>query len=653
MSHHRTFLRAFCVLSLTSSPLFAEWDKPENSPIAIKSLIQNITIDSDGSFTSEEVVTREILQAGAKDQFGTFNDSFNSASANLISLQAWTINGNKTIEVPKKNIEVNTASNDEPGFDRRKKIVAAFPSVEVHSLLKTKAVYRYHTVPVPGHYSRTFSLPSAFPVSGYEAHIKSRLPLNFQADGLPGYLQITSQQSGGYYHLDIKQVKPGYFDVVREPRSYFYKSPTPSVAVSTDKDWAVINGKMVKNFESVLSEPMPKLVADEVSRIKNQHKTLVDQANAFTNFLAETHRYMGDWRTVKGGYQPRHLAEIVSSRFGDCKDFATITAKALRALGYEAHVAAVYRSSMPPSLPALPAVNAFDHVVVRVTDKDGKILWIDPTNPNSFAHGQREDIAERTSLVFIDQTKPLLDTIPGLTTEGESSGKSVVITNENISTAKVNFLVSFNGRAAQGITGAELHTTHDNIADQIVSMVAKQGKVLSSQISPFDLKSRTVSDQTLAGEVRYLQSLDQNSYGYGLPLPAFQGDLQTLDIEKRVSDYYLTSSPYRNTEETTIKQATAPGDLPLQRQLTSKWFDVSRTIEQRGSDLYVSQKITMKKRYILRSEMETEEFLSMRQALRRDFGKFSVIYTTTDPLAEVYPDDAVTCSGEGCAALAH
>ena len=63
-------------------------------------------------------------------------------------------------------------------------------------------------------------------------------------------------------------------------------------------------------------------------RRAREKKTDVEQLNAVTSGVAESIRYVGDWRLVKGAFNPRPLATIARSGYGDCKDF-TVTAGAI------------------------------------------------------------------------------------------------------------------------------------------------------------------------------------------------------------------------------------------------------------------------------------------------------------------------------------
>ena len=74
---------------------------------------------------------------------------------------------------------------------------------------------------------------------------------------------------------------------------------------------------------------------------------------------------------------PRMPREILTRRFGDCKDQAALLVAMLRAAGLQADVALLFAGTGPDVVPELPGLGGFNHAIVRMGGDPP--LWIDPT----------------------------------------------------------------------------------------------------------------------------------------------------------------------------------------------------------------------------------------------------------------------------------
>jgi transglutaminase-like putative cysteine protease len=76
--------------------------------------------------------------------------------------------------------------------------------------------------------------------------------------------------------------------------------------------------------------------------------------------------------------QPRPLAEVCATRFGDCKDKSLLLARLLRALGFEAWPALVHSAWRGRLHELAPSPFAFNHAIVAYRF-EGALRWLDPT----------------------------------------------------------------------------------------------------------------------------------------------------------------------------------------------------------------------------------------------------------------------------------
>jgi len=112
---------------------------------------------------------------------------------------------------------------------------------------------------------------------------------------------------------------------------------------------------------------------------------------------------------------PNKPADVVKSRFGDCKDHATMLQQMLLAAGTQARLALVNHSS--PIEQDLPSLDQFDHMIVFVPGEKG--LFIDPTDKGSDPGSGSPAGLEQCAALILDETNPRFATIPG-----EADGQS-------------------------------------------------------------------------------------------------------------------------------------------------------------------------------------------------------------------------------------
>ena len=119
--------------------------------------------------------------------------------------------------------------------------------------------------------------------------------------------------------------------------------------------------------------PEIQRLADEITKDKTETR---DQAQALYEWVTRNIRYVAVY-FGNGRFVPNDTATILSRRFGDCKDDATLLSALLAAKGIVSEevllgTAPAYR------LPATATVSAFNHVIVYIPSLD---RYVDPTVP--------------------------------------------------------------------------------------------------------------------------------------------------------------------------------------------------------------------------------------------------------------------------------
>lgn len=105
-------------------------------------------------------------------------------------------------------------------------------------------------------------------------------------------------------------------------------------------------------------------------------RTLDDSLRAVHRWVAQDFRYVSLSLGI-GGFQPRLPAAVLETRYGDCKDKATLFIALAQRMGARAYP--VLLSSSGGIARDLPSAQAFDHMIAAV-DRPGGYLYLDLTS---------------------------------------------------------------------------------------------------------------------------------------------------------------------------------------------------------------------------------------------------------------------------------
>jgi hypothetical protein len=133
----------------------------------------------------------------------------------------------------------------------------------------------------------------------------------------------------------------------------------------------------------------------KVSALTASANTPLQKMRALAKFLQHDIRYVAiEWGI--GGYQPHPAADVFTSRYGDCKDKATLMSALLREVGVESYYVVIHtrRGAVKRETPAY--LQAFNHAILAIKLPDdtndgsliatvqhpnlGKLLFFDPTD---------------------------------------------------------------------------------------------------------------------------------------------------------------------------------------------------------------------------------------------------------------------------------
>ena len=253
----------------------------------------------------------------------------------------------------KENIELKPLASSPDGFDQQMQTLIGFPNVEIGAEIYIKRVAKLKSI-FDGYFSECMLLD--YPLQSFNSKFVSKIPLHIKVNDPENVLDIAEGKSNFFHELDISLKQPVYRSFIGESEKdgIMNKEKLIFVSLSSEPDWKTLSDKIVPYYEKVLSQKLTtifKNIAKQAAEFQND----VDVINAVTSLLSEKIKYMGDWRSISGGYFPRDLEQIASSQIGDCKDMSTSTGAILRSLGFKVNSALVERGTdLHPNYIGLP-----------------------------------------------------------------------------------------------------------------------------------------------------------------------------------------------------------------------------------------------------------------------------------------------------------
>ncbi|WP_250310873.1 hypothetical protein [Rickettsia endosymbiont of Oedothorax gibbosus] len=142
---------------------------------------------------------------------------------------------------------------------------------------------------------------------------------------------------------------------------------------------------------------------------------------------------------------------------------------------------------------ALPNMGNFNHVMLKVTNKKGKVYWIDPTNLVSMAQGIFPDIANKIALL-LDTQEAGYTKVANIQPETSQtiSCEELVIKNNIV---ELSGQFDLKGEVASGMSGWGLYYSTEQLKDFTFRRLS--GEYLNEEDKKFlelpDLTSRITS----------------------------------------------------------------------------------------------------------------------------------------------------------------
>ncbi len=410
---------------------------PIQAPFEITRDHIDYEIDSDGTYEKRTEERVRILSEQGLHLLRQSGVAYMTGFQDADIEEAYTLKRDGTrVDVPSDGFFVTTGPATKGFADFREKM-AVFPNVEVGDEIAIVKTFKQKEPWFKGEFYTDVVFGSLVPTHDVVITVKA------DPSDLPLYVDVSGMAQGETKSDGDKQVWTWTFNnndsIIPEPGSVAERDNAAHLTISSFKNFA----GLAKAYEDGAHD---KAVPDA------EIQALADQiTQGITDRREQAHR-LYDWVSTnikylaivlgKGGLVPHYAADILHSRYGDCKDHVVLLEALLAAKGI-ASTAALINTDSSYTLGSVAAPDLFDHVITYVPEFD---LYLDST----------ARYAPFGVLPDTDADKPVLQTATGvvsrtprLTAADEQVAGKTAITIHEDGNAEGTTLVTASG--ASGI----------------------------------------------------------------------------------------------------------------------------------------------------------------------------------------------------------
>jgi len=345
------------------------------------------TFDEKGGSVSTQRIVYRIANDSAIDNWGSVNASWAPWVQERPEIQARVVTKDGTVHVLDAHALIEAPAPEESLdiFSDNRVIRAPLPAVAVGSVVEQLITYKSK--------ESLYDLASSdvFFFGGYQPVHRARLVVDAP---LSLALQFVNQAK-----IDPrKEEKDGRQHIVYEGGPYapkenfewdlpFDVSPLPWVGVSIAKSWQ----DLAKRYAEIVEKQIANASLEKEAReawgtgnraCQDRQDCLSSTVTKALAWIQTRVRYAGV-EVGESSVVPRPPQTVLSNRYGDCKDKATLLVALLREAKIRAHVA-LLRAGEDFDVPHdLPGLGMFNHAIVVVEGPEP--LWVDPTDEYSRA----------------------------------------------------------------------------------------------------------------------------------------------------------------------------------------------------------------------------------------------------------------------------
>ena len=627
-----TYRFIICILSIVflNNVSIAKWASVEDASIKISKYNITLKVKKDGTYEKIVENEMEILKENSRDMASQYKLYYDGDSEKITILEAKTISQGKEYKISQDLIEDKPLASAHNGFDQYRQILLAFPKIEIGSKIYIKYKLDVSKPYLNNFFSDLTYFGNRELITNANIRLSSEIPLHIKVNDPEHALKIYKDKENNFHNMEISLNKDLYQEAINEPyNGIVNQNRFTWVSISSMDKWedlAISEAK--QNYDKIYKQALPKDF-EEILNLASKEQAEDKKINIVTSMLNDKIQYLSDRTSVNGRFAPRDLKQTSESQLGDCKDFSAATVAILTKMGYKAQFALVMRGSGNLAPEILPGAESFNHVFVKVTGKNGKIYWVDPTNVQSMTDGIFSDIANKPILI-LDSENPSYERTPNI-----DPLHSQIIRQEEVelidhNELKITGKSILKNESAIFLTAAELFTSKETLQDRLLNMISNTSldETNKKYIKLPDLKSRIVKDVEVEYSYQQDNKLSKTNLGKAINLEYSKFDINSfIDVSKdTISDIFL-GSPYSLKKKTIFKNIKAKNIELLNNEVDSKWLYISRKLSaDENNILVVEDYFILKQDLIKNKDLETSEFINLKKYLEQNFKAVSLVF---------------------------
>jgi hypothetical protein len=360
----------------------------------------------------EERAVKILDKKGIKD-FGEIVIPFSSEHQKLKILYAYTVLPDGKVVKPDKkafNIVYPPFVSEAPIYSDLKYQTISMPAVTKGAVIK----YAFEVETVKPYMKNEFWAANYFqdeyPVkeATFEAYIPNGKYHRFKVYNMTEKEAKPEKRKEGNYTVlswKLSDIPPVKKELNMPPMGELAKK----VVITSLKNWDQVAGWYSDLAREAL-EP-DETIVETVKKITTEKKTREEKIRAIYNFVAQNIRYVGMEFGING-YKPHKASEVLKSRYGDCKDHATLLIAMLKVIGvkgYPVLIPTLRASNMDPEI---PVPTAFNHEIAAIETENG-FLYMDTTSDNTpLTYLPAGDQGRRVLVVDVEEEKGIVSETP-------------------------------------------------------------------------------------------------------------------------------------------------------------------------------------------------------------------------------------------------
>ncbi len=353
-----------------AAPLAAVATAPIQAPFEITRDHIDYDVDSDGSYEKRTEERVRILSEQGLHLLRQSGVAYMTGFQDADIEEAYTLKRDGTrIDVPNDGFFVTSGPATKGFADFREKM-AVFPNVEVGDEIAIVKTFKQKEPWFKGQFYTDVVFGSLVPTHDVVITVKG------DPEDLPLYVDMQGLQQGKTKADGSEQTWTWTFNndesVIPEPGGVAERDTAAHLTISSFKNFAGL-AKAYEDgaHEKAVPDDEVKALADQITQgvtdRRQQAQRLYDWVSGNIKYLAIV---LG-----KGGLVPHFAADILHSRYGDCKDHVVLLEALLAAKGIDS-TAALINTDSSYTLGTVAAPDLFDHVITYVPEFN---LYLDST----------------------------------------------------------------------------------------------------------------------------------------------------------------------------------------------------------------------------------------------------------------------------------